>query len=203
MIGDMDAQGSPQPLSNMEVWRRYSVVHAHLMSHLARELARATGLSEADYQVLDALLDAPGTRARALELRWALQWEKSRLSHQLRRMVARGLLDRQACAEDARGADVILTEAGREAAIRARHVREESLQAIVFDTLGPEHMANLQEATALLAERLAQAALDDPDCRAAYAEAFESGGEACQVASDASGPSARPRGTDATGRTQE
>jgi len=169
----MNTEASSRPLSNMEIWRRHSLVNAHLMSYLARQLTRATGLSEADYQVLDALLDAPGQRARARELRWTLQWEKSRLSHQLRRMVARGLIDRQGCAEDARGADVVLTDAGREAAQRARQVREESLQAIVFDTLGPEHMARLNEATTLLADRLARAAEEDPDCQAAYAEAFE------------------------------
>lgn len=168
----MNAEASSRPLSNMEIWRRYSLVHAHLMSYLARQLTRATGLSEADYQVLNALLDAPGQRARARELRWTLQWEKSRLSHQLRRMVARGLIDRQACAEDARGADVILTDAGREAAQRARQVREESLQAIVFDTLGPVHMAHLNEATTLLADRLARATQEDPDLQEAYAEAF-------------------------------
>ena len=169
----MNTEVSSRPLSNMEVWRRYCLVQAHLMGYLARQLTRATGLSEADFQVLDALLDAPGQRARARELRWTLQWEKSRLSHQLRRMVARGLIDRQACAEDARGANVVLTDAGREAARRARQVREESLQAIVFDTLGPEHMARLHEVTTLLADRLAGAAQEDPDCLAAYREAFE------------------------------
>jgi len=169
----MNTEASSRPLSDMEIWRRHSLVQAHLMGYLARQLTRATGLSEADFQVLDALLDAPGQRARARELRWTLQWEKSRLSHQLRRMVARGLIDRQACAEDARGANVVLTDAGCEAARRARQVREESLQAIVFDTLGPEHMARLHEVTTLLADRLARAAQEDPDCLAAYREAFE------------------------------
>jgi hypothetical protein len=51
-------------------------------------------------------------------------------------------------------------------------VREDSLQRIVFDTLGPEHMAGLANATALLAERLDRMARDDPDCLAAYAEAM-------------------------------
>lgn len=163
--------------TKMDIWRRHTSVHAHLMSYLARELTRATGLSEADYQVLDALLDAPGQRARALELRWTLQWEKSRLSHQVARMVSRGLLDRAACAEDARGANVALSAAGREAAIQARRVREESVERVVFATLGSAHLASLAEATDLLAERLALAAQEDPECRAAYAEAADHGEE--------------------------
>lgn len=173
----MDAQIAEQTNTEMEAWRRFSTVHAHLTSYLARELTKATGLSDADYQILDALLDASGHRARALELRWTLQWEKSRLSHQVGRMVTRGLLDRQACVEDARGFDIVLTPAGKEAALRAREVREESVRTIVLETLGPERIANLDEATTLLAERLAQAVQEDPDCLAAYAEATRRGTE--------------------------
>jgi DNA-binding MarR family transcriptional regulator len=141
------------------------------MAHLARELARATGLSEADYQVLDALLDAPGGRARALQLRVALEWEKSRLSHQLARMVERGLLARTSCVEDARGADIALTDAGREAGQRARRVRAESVRTMVLETLGAEGMACLDEVATVLATRLSEAAQADPACRAALVEA--------------------------------
>nr|BFE78010.1 hypothetical protein GCM10020093_006110 [Planobispora longispora] len=107
---------------------------------------------------------------RALELRWSLQWEKSRLSHQAARMGARGLLERHTCAEDARGWDVVLTAAGREAAERARRVREESVRVLVLETLGAERLAHLAEAAALLSERLERAAETDPDCGAVRAE---------------------------------
>lgn len=53
-----------------------------------------------------------------------LGWEKSRLSHQLTRMVKRGLVERTECADDRRGAYVAVTGAGREAITTAapRHV---------------------------------------------------------------------------------
>lgn len=153
-------------------WLRHTTAHGQLAAHLARELTRATGLSEADHQVLDALLDAPGTRLRALELRYALQWEKSRLSHQVARMSARGLIERVACTEDARGWDLSLTATGREAATRARAVREESVRRLVVTTLGPERLALLAEAADLLTERLERAAQEDPDCRAARSEIY-------------------------------
>jgi DNA-binding MarR family transcriptional regulator len=157
--------------SSQDAWRAHTTVHAQLAAHLARELTRATGLSEADHQILDALLDAPDGRMRALELRWTLQWEKSRLSHQVGRMSARGLLNRVACTEDARGWDITLTEAGREAAVRARRVREESVRELVVETLGPERLAQLAETAALLRTRLERAAEEDPACRAARADA--------------------------------
>src|SRR5690606_27812792 len=114
-LGAMSWEATSVPRSNREAWRWYSTVHARLMRQLARDLGRETGLSEADYQILDALLDMPGCRARALELRCTLQWEKSRLSRQLARMEDRGLLERTPCPVDARGMDIILTAAGREA----------------------------------------------------------------------------------------
>lgn len=166
----MSWEATSVPRSNREAWRWYSTVHARLMRQLARDLGRETGLSEADYQILDALLDMPGCRARALELRCTLQWEKSRLSRQLARMEDRGLLERTPCPVDARGMDIILTAAGREAAAQARQVREASVQALVFDTLEPEQIAGLMEATARLAKRLDQAERDDPACQAARAE---------------------------------
>ena len=166
----MNAPAVPPAAADLAIWRGYIATHERLMSHLARELTRETGLSEADFQVLAAFRDVPGARLRALDLRRALQWEKSRLSHQLARMACRGLVERQPCVADARGADIVLTAAGREAGQRARVVREELLRAVVFDVLGPARMANLAEATTLLAERLAQAARDDPACQEALAE---------------------------------
>jgi len=48
------------------------------------------GLSLGDFDVLVALSEAPGQRLRAFELAAVLEWEKSRLSHHVRRMEQRG-----------------------------------------------------------------------------------------------------------------
>jgi DNA-binding MarR family transcriptional regulator len=167
MVLSMARRASADAAAGMAAWRAYTDAQVQLTGRLARDLARQTGFSEADYQVLDALLDTPGARCRALELRCRLQWEKSRLSHHLARMVGRGLVDRAACTEDGRGADVALTAAGRVAARRAREVRARSVQALVLDTLGPERVVHLAEATTLLARRLAEDEQGDPACRAA------------------------------------
>ena len=64
-------------------------------------------------------------------------WERSRLSHQVRRMEARGLVDRVGCKDDRRGAWVGITDAGRaaseeapatEAAARARARKAEDAE---------------------------------------------------------------------------
>jgi DNA-binding MarR family transcriptional regulator len=138
----------------LAAWCAYKGAHERLLSCLARELSQATGLSEADFQVLEAFAQRSTTRMRALELRCALQWEKSRLSHQIRRMEQRGLLARAACSEDNRAADVVLTQAGRHATTRALAVRVASVRRYVVDQVGAERLRMLAEVAALLDEGL-------------------------------------------------
>ena len=120
-------------------------MRVRLAGRLNRELARETGLSEADFEILAHLADAPGESLRALALRCGLEWEKSRLSHQLRRMEQRGLIVREACVEDNRGAVVRVTEEGRRLAEEARVVHERAVQSYVFDALTSEQAAALGE----------------------------------------------------------
>ena len=94
-------------------WTAFQRMRARLTGQINRELARETGLSEADFEILAALIARPDEPVRAISLRCGIDWEKSRLSHQLRRMEQRGLVIRGHCAEDNRGAMVRITEAGR------------------------------------------------------------------------------------------
>jgi DNA-binding MarR family transcriptional regulator len=165
-----DVTTTPTADQSLDAWRAYASAHERLVRHLARETARETGLSDADYCVLEALQEVPGGRLRSRELRLALEWEKSRLSHQTRRMEQRGLLSREACEADGRSAEAVITEEGRQAYARAREVREASLRALVLDSLGQDRVAELGETAELLGARLARAAAEDPQCRTALAE---------------------------------
>lgn len=71
-------------------------------------------MSAAD-AVLVQLTDVPEGRQRFLDLTQALEWEKSRMSHHVGRMAKRGLVTRQECPEDGRGAFVVITDEGRAA----------------------------------------------------------------------------------------
>ena len=83
------------------VWRRYRRMVTLLEGRLARELTDATGLSMAEYTVLSNLAEAEERRFRVTELAEKMQWEQSRLSHQLRRMEERGLVSRKQAETDA------------------------------------------------------------------------------------------------------
>ncbi|MFC5750735.1 MarR family winged helix-turn-helix transcriptional regulator [Actinomadura rugatobispora] len=119
-------------------WRSHLRVHALLSAGLARRLARDSGLSGADFEILAALATSPDGRMTSLRVRRTLVWEKSRLSHQVRRMEQRGLIVREPNPDDARSSLLALTPAGRATvedafAPYAQYVREHYL-----DLLTPE-----------------------------------------------------------------
>lgn len=124
-------------------WANYQRMRVRLAGRLSRELAQTTGLSEADFEILLALSETPDETVRALALRCGLEWEKSRLSHQLRRMELRGLVVREACIEDNRGSIIRLTHAGRKMAAEAKRHYEQAVQRYVMDVLTSEQLAAL------------------------------------------------------------
>ena len=109
-------------------WRGYRRMRTLLDLQITRDLARA-GLSDSDYDVLSTLSEAAGNRWRVNEFAARLLWSKSRLSHHLSRMEQRGLVRREDCASDGRGAFVVLTDEGTRA----------------LEAAAPEHVASVRE----------------------------------------------------------
>ena len=134
-------------------WRGLLRMTAQLNARMNRQLQDDYGISLADYDVLVVLSEAPQGR-RVFELTDVLAWEQSRVSHQLARMQRRGLVARQECPTDARGAFVVLTEAGRAAIERAAPAHVEMVRQLVFDGLSPEQLAALTAVTEGVLDRL-------------------------------------------------
>ncbi|MFF3855137.1 MarR family winged helix-turn-helix transcriptional regulator [Micromonospora sp. NPDC002575] len=125
-------------------WRAYLRMQAELAVRLGRQLQADSGLSFADYGVLVQLAEAPDGRLRPFELQRDLQWEQSRLSHHLGRMQRRGLVDREECPQDARGAFVALTATGRAAIEAAAPAHVDAVRRLVFDRLDPDEVRALE-----------------------------------------------------------
>ncbi|HEY1486585.1 MAG TPA: MarR family winged helix-turn-helix transcriptional regulator [Micromonosporaceae bacterium] len=137
-------------------WAAYHRMQGLLGSQLNRRLIQETGLSEADYEILAALQGAEDHRLRALALRCAVQWEKSRLSHHLARMQRRGLVLREDCVEDSRGAVYRLTEAGRTAVAAAQSSRTEAVRTYLVGLLTAEQLDALADISDAILRRLAE-----------------------------------------------
>ena len=122
------------------VWRRWLTLNARLSATLQRELQDDAGLSMPDFEVLVHLTDSPEGRVRVTDLGRLLQWERSRVSHHVTRMERRRLVQRVDCAEDGRGAFVVITPQGRAAIEQAAPGHVNTVRRLVFDALSPEEL---------------------------------------------------------------
>ncbi|OIJ63644.1 MarR family transcriptional regulator [Streptomyces mangrovisoli] len=111
-----------------------------LNAQLARDLSRDSGLSEPDYDVLSSLASSPDHRRRVSELAARMLWSRSRLSHHLGRMEQRGLVAREECATDGRGAVVTLTDEGQQTIEKAAPLHVESVRRYFVDLLTSEQI---------------------------------------------------------------
>jgi DNA-binding MarR family transcriptional regulator len=122
------------------IWRRWLLVQGRLAAALNRQLQAESGLSLQDFDVLARLTDEVAGKVRITELADALDWERSRLSHHIGRMEKRGLIEREECPDDGRGAFVVLTDAGRAAIEAAAPAHVRTVRRIVFDPLASEEL---------------------------------------------------------------
>jgi DNA-binding MarR family transcriptional regulator len=119
----------------VRLWNAWELFTEAVSSRISHEVAQATGLSGADYRVLSCLVDRGHGQLRQRELATALDWDKSRISHQLTRMQERNLLKRTKTAE--RGSNVAITTAGRTALETARPVHAHSVRRYLIERLTP------------------------------------------------------------------
>ncbi|MET9793371.1 MarR family winged helix-turn-helix transcriptional regulator [Streptomyces canus] len=126
-------------------WRGFVRLHERLGGRLGRLLQSESHVSPADFAVLVHLTDTPEGRQRYQDLARALEWEKSRMSHHIARMAGRGMVVREDCIEDARGAFVVITDVGRAAveAAAPRHV--EAVRELFLDHVTPAELRVLAE----------------------------------------------------------
>lgn len=148
--------GEAEWLSREEerVWRSLQFMNMHLDTALAQQLAADSNLSYPDYSVLVSLTDSPDGRMRIFELGGVIGWEKSRLSHHLTRMEKRGLVVKEPCGTDRRGAYIVITDQGRDELANAAPGHVATVRELFIDPLTPEQLTVLGEATTAVLEAL-------------------------------------------------
>ena len=144
-------------------WRALQLMHLRLDFELARRLAAESGLSYPDYTVLVALTAQPDGRLRASALARTLGWEKSRLSHHITRMAARGLVDRAPCPTDRRGAFVVVTPLGRKEIAAAAPGHVQAVRDLFVDHLTARQIDAVGEAAAVVLAALEALPDGEPD----------------------------------------
>ncbi|CAN5160539.1 MarR family winged helix-turn-helix transcriptional regulator [soil metagenome] len=149
--------------NDWQLWRDFMAMHQQLARELDRQLQRDAGISQADWSVLHVLSDVPDRKLRTGELAELLAWEKSRVSHQVTRMEARGLLERSDCDTDGRGTWVGLTTEGRRTLLGAMSEHALAIRQLFFDNLGDTEKSAISEASRRILDHINPAACDIAD----------------------------------------
>jgi DNA-binding MarR family transcriptional regulator len=133
--------------TELRAWRAFMSVQMRMNYEMNRQLQGDNDLSLADYHVLNALTEAPGGRLQVSDLAALIGWERSRASHQLRRLCERGLTERAPSQDDGRATDATLTKAGREAIDAAAPGHVALVRRMFFDPLPDELLAPVTAAS--------------------------------------------------------
>ena len=125
------------------VWRTFLRASALLRDALGRDVEAQTGLSLSEYEVLERLAEAPGGAVRRAALAEDLVHSRSRLTHAVHRMEARGLVERRACEADGRGVYCAVTRLGAETFAATEPRYQAAVRSYVLDRLSEDELAVL------------------------------------------------------------
>jgi DNA-binding MarR family transcriptional regulator len=139
-----------EPLSaeELQVWHACKTLGDTVTGRIGTDLA-AAGLSGSEYGILSRLDDLGDGRLGQQALADSMRWAKSRMSHQLTRMAARGLVRRD---QGPTGVLVVLTAAGRDLLARARPVHAAAVREHLLDRLSAAEQKTLMRIAARLAD---------------------------------------------------
>src|SRR6202049_3825195 len=127
-------------------WLAYIRVQLRLAYEMNRQLLADSGMSLPDYEVLKALSVAGGGRMQITVLAAQIGWERSRVSHHVRRMRARGLVSCGLSVADRRVTEVTLTSRGRQALQEAAPGHVDLVRRLFFGGLPDGLVGPLSEA---------------------------------------------------------
>ncbi|MFI6701248.1 MarR family winged helix-turn-helix transcriptional regulator [Streptomyces sp. NPDC050509] len=124
-------------------WDSFIRMQETLIGRLSRRLQADSRMSASDYIVLVSLTERGDGRMRFLDLAKSVEWEKSRMSHQVGRMTKRGLLAREECPDDGRGAFIVATPAGYKAIEDAAPMHVAQVRRLFIDALTQQELDTL------------------------------------------------------------
>ena len=121
-------------------------VQLRLSYEMNRQLQHDSGLSLADYDVLNALRYSTDGAMQITGLAARIGWERSRVSHHARRMSARGLVTCDVLASDRRATQVRLTDQGWRVITDASEGHIELVRRLFFGGLPANQLSAVTEA---------------------------------------------------------
>jgi DNA-binding MarR family transcriptional regulator len=151
---------SPRDL-RLEPWRAFLTAHAWVTRRLDDELRAEHDLSLAEYDALLTIAEAPGRRIRMRQLADRVVLSKSGVTRLIDRLVLDGLVERDACLTDARGAEAVLTSAGLDRLRRASRTHLRGVAEHFLGAVDDSDLAVVERTMHAVAERACPGGLPD------------------------------------------
>src|SRR5215213_6353950 len=151
VVGAMTPQTSPTTAilldeQELRAWRGMLQTHAAVTRALDAQMHAEHGLSVSAYEVLMFLADAERNRLRMAEIADRVLLSRSGLTRLVDRLVALGLVVRNACADDGRGSYAELTAEGRAKLEEARRTHLAGVREFFLNRLTDEDTRALGDA---------------------------------------------------------
>src|SRR3954454_18447668 len=127
----------------LTAWVRLAAVLELLPGVLDSQLRRDAELTHFEYYVMAMLSEAPKRTLRMTALAQRTNATLARLSHVVRKLEERGLVERFPCPEDARATNARLSEDGWQKVQEAAPGHVANVRQHVIDALTPDQLAQL------------------------------------------------------------
>lgn len=144
VCGNRDDWESLSPAES-GAWHGFLQAHAEIHVELERELQTAHQLSFSDYFALLALDRAPGGKLRMHDLAKPVRLTRSGLTRLVERLERIGLIVRAPSADDARGTEARITDAGRELVRAASATHLAGVRRRFLERFSPAELSLLAE----------------------------------------------------------
>jgi len=127
----------------LDAWRGFLRTYTTLVRDLDDELTERHGLPVSSYDVLVQLDEAPDGMLRMSHLADAVLLSRSGLSRLVTRLASQGLIEREECKNDARGAFAVITDEGRRRLNEARATHRAGVRERFLDKLSERDQRQL------------------------------------------------------------
>lgn len=124
---------------------------------LERSLDRALHAHDiqlSEYEILSMLSESESNRLRMSDLAAMVVQSRSRLTHTAKRLEQRGWVTREACLDDRRGVELVLTTEGLREILEMSRIHVQSVHENILDIMTAEQFQALGDAMALVRDHL-------------------------------------------------
>lgn len=129
----------------IDAWKAFHSIRINLLPPLVKNLSDNCGVSEAEYQIFMGLRVSPHQELTPSKLAETIGWDLARVSHQVSRMEAKGLINRLQCPEDARSYLLQMTKKGNTLIEKAFPLQMQEVNRLFIDALTTDQLKSLIE----------------------------------------------------------